>query len=332
MTQQRRDFIKTGVGITSSLGIFSLSGIAFANSNDNKASGPLVIATWPFGLDACKEGHRLLTQGKRAMDAVESGIRITEADLTNRWVGIGGYPNAEGVLQLDACVMDGERPRQRSGSVACLEGFKHPISVARLVMEKTPHAIFVGQDAGKLAKKFQCETAETPCPEAKAEWEAWVKKNGGKIPGPNDNPAGHDTIALLALSADGHIAGGCSTSGLKFKMPGRVGDSPIIGGGLYVDEKVGAAGATGTGENILRYCGSFLAVEFMRSGASPEEACRKVIERIVEGEQRPASELSVNFIALDKSGRFGAAGTDKEFILSVVDAKRAEHIKPLHVK
>ncbi len=262
------------------------------------------------------------------MDGVEAGIRLVEADLTNRSVGIGGDPNSEGVLQLDACVMDGQRPRQRSGAVACLEGFKHPISVARIVMEKTPHAVFVGQDAARLAQQHGCETATTPSPEAKRDWENWKKSQAGKGP---YVPQGHDTIALLALSSDGHIAGGCSTSGLRYKMPGRVGDSPFVGCGLYVDEKVGGAGATGVGENILRYCGSFLAVEFMRSGASPEEACRKVIARIIEGEGRPASELSVNFIALDKEGRFGAAGTDAGFILSVANSMKAERIQAFRV-
>ncbi len=179
-------------------------------------------------------------------------------------------------------------------------------------MKKTPHAaVFVGQDAARLAQQHGCETASTPFAKA----ERWELEEIASGKGPYV-PQGHDTIALLALSSDGHIAGGCSTSGLRYKMPGRVGDSPFVGCGLYVDEKVGGAGATGVGENILRYCGSFLAVELCGRARSPEEACRKVIARIIEGEGRPASELSVNFIALDKEGRFGAAGTDAGFILS----------------
>ena len=300
-------------------GILSVTGQSPASQSDSSKAGPVVIATWPFGLDACRESFRVLgLAGKSALDAVEAGIRITEADVTNRWVGIGGYPNAEGVLQLDACVMDGARTRQRTGAVACLEGYAHPISVARLVMEKTPHALFVGSDAAKFAKQHGCETAVTPVPEARREWEEWKRQQTKQGTNPQSPVQGHDTITLLALAADGHMAGGCSTSGLKFKMPGRVGDSPIIGGGLYVDEKIGAAGATGTGENIMRYCGTFLAVELMRAGATPEEACRKVIERIAEGEQRPPSELSVNFLALDRQGRYAAVGTDADFVLSVV--------------
>ncbi len=328
MTMHRRSVLQ---GVAGMAGILS---VGFEPAKASQSRGPLVIATWPFGLDACKESLKVLGQnGKSAMDAVEAGIRITEADVTNRWVGIGGYPNADGVLQLDACVMDGQRPRQRSGAVACLEGYAHPISVARLVMEKTPHALFVGQDAARFAKQHGCETAVTPCEEAKKEWMEWKKEQAKKpVSTPTSlNPQGHDTITLLALSEDGHIAGGCSTSGLKYKMPGRVGDSPIVGGGLYVDEKVGAAGATGTGENILRYCGTFLAVEFMRAGDTPEMACRKVIARIIEGEARPASELSVNFIALDKQGRFGAAGTDVDFILSVASKGLVDHVKPFRV-
>ncbi len=317
--------------LKATLGAAALAQLSQAGQKPSLLAKPLVVATWPFGIDACKKSLEVLGEPNRtAMDAVEAGIRVTEADVSNRWVGIGGYPNAEGVLQLDACVMDGQRARQRSGAVAALVGYAHPISVARLVMEKTPHALFVGDDAAKFAASYRCETAQTPCEEAKKEWEQWKKEQAatGKKP---VSIEGHDTIALLALSRDGHIAGGCSTSGLKYKMPGRVGDSPIIGGGLYVDEKVGAAGATGTGENILRYCGTFLAVEFMRAGASPEEACRKVIQRIIEGEQRPAAELSVNFIAIDKDGRFGAAGTDADFILAVATENGAELVKPFRV-
>ena len=317
--------------LKATLGAAALAQLSHAGQQSNQRVKPLVVATWPFGIDACKKSMEALGDPNRtAMDAVEAGIRVTEADLSNRWVGIGGYPNSEGVLQLDACVMDGQRTRQRSGAVAALVGYAHPISVARLVMEKTPHALFVGEDAAKFASSYGCETAQTPCEEAKKEWELWKKEQAasGKKP---VSIEGHDTITLLALSKDGHIAGGCSTSGLKYKMPGRVGDSPIVGGGLYVDEKVGAAGATGTGENILRYCGTFLAVEYMRAGASPEEACRKVIQRIIEGEQRPAAELSVNFIAIDKEGRFGAAGTDADFIMAVATENGAELVKPFRV-
>jgi len=284
----------------------------------------VVIATWPFGLEACQKSYETLIdparKGKpqRLLDAVEAGIRVTESDPANRWVGIGGYPNAEGGLQLEACIMDGQRPRQRSGSVAGLVGYGHPISVARKVMEETPHAIFVGEDAARFAKDQGCETAQTPHPDALQAWKEWKAKQAEGKEAPKVPGQDHDTITLLAWSPTREIAGGCSTSGLAFKMPGRVGDSPIVGGGLYVDPKVGAAGATGTGENILRYCGSFLAVEKMRQGATPEQALREVIARIAEGEQRPPSELSINFLAIDQQGNFAAVGTDADFQISVV--------------
>jgi N4-(beta-N-acetylglucosaminyl)-L-asparaginase len=286
----------------------------------------LVVATWPFGLEACQRAYQILGEAgrsaeSRGLDAVEAGVRVTESDVTNRSVGVGGLPNAAGVVQLDACIMDGQR--QRAGSVAALEGFSHPISVARLVMERTRHAMLVGPDAGRFAHDMGCERADMPVPQAKAAWEKW-KQESSKAPN-------HDTIALLVLTGDGQLAGGCSTSGMGFKLPGRVGDSPLIGGGLYVDGRVGAAGATGIGENILRYCGSFLAVEFMRQGASPEEACQKVIQRIAEGEGRAMSELSVNFVAIDRGGRFGAAGTDADFRYSLVTADRAEVLTPRRV-
>jgi isoaspartyl peptidase/L-asparaginase-like protein (Ntn-hydrolase superfamily) len=294
----------------------------------NASAGSVIIATWPFGLDACRESFRVLgDKDKQPLDAVEAGIRITEADVTNRSVGIGGLPNADGDVQLDACIMDGDR--QRSGSVAGLKGFGHPISIARCVMEKTKHVMLVGDDAARFALNHGFEKSDKmPVPEAKKAWQEWKAQQPKENLNTKEN---HDTIALLVRRADGKLAGGCSTSGLAYKLAGRVGDSPIIGSGLYVDGRVGAAGATGIGENILRYCGSFLAVEYMRAGATPEEACKKVIERICEGEQRPASELHVNFIAVDKQGRWGAAGTDADFHCGLVTDERSEVVPSFHV-
>jgi N4-(beta-N-acetylglucosaminyl)-L-asparaginase len=287
----------------------------------------VIIATWPFGVDACRESYRVLgLEGKEPIDAVEAGIQVTEADVTNRSVGIGGLPNADGVVQLDACIMN---DRQKSGSVAGLKGFAHPISIARRVMETTKHVMLVGEDAAQFAAKHGFEKADMPVPEAKKAWQEWKEKQSAEA---LDIEKNHDTIALLVCRADGKLAGGCSTSGLAFKLPGRVGDSPIIGSGLYVDGRVGAAGATGIGENIMRYCGSFLAVEFMRAGASPEEACRKVIERIADGEQKPPSELHINFIAVDKNGVWGAAGTDGDFQYGLVQGGRAKVVPAFLVK
>ena len=288
----------------------------------------VIIATWPFGIDACRESYRVLgLDGKEPLDAVEAGINVTEADVTNRSVGIGGLPNADGDVQLDACIMDGDK--QRSGSVAGIKGYAHPISIARRVMETTKHVMLVGEDAAQFAKAHGFPKAEMPVPEAKKAWQEWKEK---QIAEKLDIKKNHDTIALLVCRADGKLAGGCSTSGLAFKLPGRVGDSPIIGSGLYVDGRVGAAGATGIGENILRYCGSFLAVEFMRAGATPEEACRKVIERIAQGEQKSPSELHVNFIAVNKNGEWAAAGTDADFQYGLVQGGRAKVVPAFHVQ
>ncbi len=247
--------------------------------------------------------------GGTILDAVEQGIWVPESDAHNSSVGLGGIPNAAGVVQLDACIMSG--PDHRAGSVAALEGIRHPISVARRVMEKTSHVMLVGEGARQFAIAQQLETVETIA--AHPHQSARGKR---RLASPRDPAGNHDTIALLVLHANGDIAGGCSTSGLGKKLPGRVGDSPIIGGGLYVDNEVGAAGATGLGENIMRYCGSFMVVEYMRQGMSPEEACRETVRRITRGE-RSGTALNINFVALDKYGRYGAAGSGKEFPFSV---------------
>jgi len=199
--------------------------------------------------------------------------------------------------------------------VAGLEGIRHPISAARRVMEKTRHVMLVGEGARMFALEQGLESVEVKSREL---YQAWQEQHRPQKEAPPSDKAGksHDTIALLVLGSDGNIAGGCSTSGLGGKLPGRVGDSPIIGSGLYVDNEIGAAGATGIGENIMRYCGSFMVVEFMRQGVAPTEACQAAIRRIVKQEGKGAN-LSVNFVALDKQGRFGAAGTDGSFVFSV---------------
>lgn len=285
------------------------------------AGKPLFVATWNFGLPACQESLKHLQAGKTVLDAVEQGIRLAEADLKNDSVGIGGRPNAAGVLQLDACIMDGRT--QKAGSVAALENYPHPISVARRVMEKTKHVMLVGAGAAQFAKDQGFESVELPIPEQKKLWEEWRSQQSQEKKAPN-----HDTIALVGLDSDGNLAGGCSTSGLAYKLPGRVGDSPILGSGLYVDGEVGAAGATGIGENIMRFCATFLIVEMMRSGVHPTAACRATIERIAKMDRKSTSELHINFLAIDKQGRFGAAGTDAGYQVAVVTSDSAQLIKP----
>ena len=205
---------------------------------------PLIVSTWPFGKPANETALKTLLGGGTVLDAVEQGIWVTESDRGNRSVGLSGMPNAAGVVQLDACIMSG--PKHQAGSVAALEGIVHPISAARRVMEKTPHVMLVGEGARMFALEEGLESVDNNTTER---YDAWQKKRAAAKPDtrtPEKNPGNHDTIALLVLGADGNIAGGCSTSGWGGKLPGRVGDSPIIGSGLYVDNDVGAAGATGT--------------------------------------------------------------------------------------
>lgn len=282
-----------------------------AEANPEKAELPLIVSTWPFGKASNDAALKILLQGGSLLDAVERGIWVTES-AGDGSVGLSGSPNAAGVVQLDACIMNG--PDHKAGSVAALEGIRHPISAARRVMEKTRHVMLVGEGARMFALEEGLESIEV---NSRERYEQWQKKRAAQKGKPAEKkPEGHDTIALLVLGADGNIAGGCSTSGLGGKLPGRVGDSPILGSGLYVDNEVGAAGATGVGENVMRYCSSFLIVELMRQGMAPHEACLEVIRRTIRTEPKGAN-LSINFVALDKKGRYGAAGTDGGFSYSV---------------
>lgn len=266
---------------------------------------PLFVSTWPFGKAANDEALKVFESTGSLLDAIEKGIGVTESDASNSSVGLGGIPNSVGVVQLDASIMDGVG--HRGGSVAALEGVRHPISVARRVMEKTPHVMLVGEGARQFAIKEGFEIVAPPAGAGN------LKEVKAKTPADLE---GHDTIAMIGLGPDGRVCGGCSTSGLGHKLPGRVGDSPILGGGLYVDQEVGAAGATGLGENVMRYCGSYQVVEFMRQGMTPEQACVETIKRIARMDPK-GFDLAINFIAIDKQGRFGAAGTGSGFQYSV---------------
>ena len=317
---------------------------AVAADGDRARPGPVVISTWDFGQPANDIAMAALQGGAAsALDAVEAGVRSVEA-AGNSSVGPSGLPNAAGVRQLDACVMNG--PDHEIGSVAGVEGVLHPVTAARCVMERTPHAMLVGQGAKWFAEAQGLETY--PTEEDEEKYEQWlaeqVRTGEARMPSAEDKggfggPENHDTVALLVLDADGNLAGGCSTSGWGGKLPGRVGDSPIIGSGLYVDNEVGAAGATGLGENVMRYCVSYQVrtrlaspplgllvmnvqdqesedrpvcahqiVENMRQGMTPTEACVAALRRCVDAD-KGEQPLDMNFVALDKSGRFGAAGT-----------------------
>lgn len=309
--------------------IAALAGLAREAGASFQSQKPLFVATWNFGLPACQRSLETLVKSNSILDAIEMGIRVAEADTRVDSVGVGGAPNANGVVQLDACFMDGKT--HKAGSVAALENFPHPISVARRVMEKTKHVLLVGAGAADFAKEQGFAAQDILTAEQKAKWLDWKMKQS-KVPKAEPAaPPNHDTIALVGMDSTGHIAGGCSTSGLAYKLPGRVGDSPILGSGLYVDGEIGAAGATGIGENVMRHCGSFLIVELMRSGMDPTAACRATIERIAKTEKKKPADLHINFLAIDKQGRWGAAGTDAGYEIAVVTPDSARLEKPFMV-
>ena len=246
------------------------------SADQQTSKRPLIISTWKFGKQANDKALETMLNGGSTLDGVEQGIQVVE-DSGNSSVGLSGTPNAAGFAQLDACIMHG--PGHQAGGVAAIEGFAHPISIARRVMEKSPHVMLAGDGARWFALEEGFKSVDvSDRPEKVKAWRRRNRKSPRNQP-PAGGPDNHDTITVLVLGEDGTISGGCSTSGLGGKLPGRVGDSPIIGSGLYVDNEVGAAGATGIGENVMRYCASFLIVEFMRRGCiQPTPAKRQSSE------------------------------------------------------
>ncbi len=293
-----------------------------AQGNNQGPNRPIIVSTWKHGLAANEAAWKILSADGRALDAVEAGVRHSESDPKVTSVGYGGLPDRDGNVTLDACIMD---ERGACGSVAFLQNIKNPISVARRVMEKTPHVMLVGQGAQQfaLSQGFKKENLLTP--ESEAAWKAWLESGVGYSPVPNvenkptdGNSENHDTIGMVALDSKGNLSGACTTSGLAWKMHGRVGDSPIIGAGLYVDNEVGAASATGVGEAVIRAVGCFLVVELMRQGNSPQDACRLAVERVI-AKSPNWREIQVGFVAIDKQGRFGAYCIKSGFQYSVLD-------------
>jgi N4-(beta-N-acetylglucosaminyl)-L-asparaginase len=300
---KRRQFIRfgTAVGALSVVKPSQATNIV-AQSYQGKAKGPIVLSTWNHGLAANEGAWAVLQKGGSALDAVEKGVMVTEADLTNRSVGVGGRPDRDGHVTLDACIMSGD---SRCGSVAFLEGIAHPINVARAVMDRTQHVMLVGAGARKFALEQGFATAKMPIDEVKKDYEKWRKENKDLFKKPDINHENHDTIGMIAMDAQGQLAGACTTSGWAYKMHGRVGDSPIIGAGLFVDDEVGAATATGLGEAIVRVAGSHTVVELMRQGYTPFDACKEACLRIVR-KHKDLTGLQCGFIALDKEGNYGA--------------------------
>jgi len=292
---------------------------------------PVVIATWPFGQTAVRIAAELLQKGKPALDAAIAGAQAVEDDPKVNSVGYGGLPNAIGTVQLDACVMDGHT--LACGSVAGVENVRHVAALARRVMEKTPHIMLVGEGAGWFAQQqgFLLENLNTP--ESLAEWEKRRAKErppgGAQAPKHEEASSGHDTVTVLALDQKGMLGGVCTTSGLPLKLPGRVGDSPIIGAGLYVDNTAGAAGGTGVGEEIIRIGGSLMIVEAMRAGRSPQEACEVAVRKVnAVAVRRGVHPARVAFLALNPKGQIGAACTAQtNFEYAVGRASKVELLK-----
>ena len=290
---KRRDFLKTGaIGITAPSVIFGDSNI---NTNKNN---PIILSTWNHGLPANDAAWKVLENDGSAMDAAEAGARVAEADPTITSVGFGGLPDEQGNVTLDACVMDSNG---NAGSVAFLQNIKHPVSVARKVMEDTKHVMLVGEGARQFAVSQGFEEMDLLTVESRQSWEEWEKNRREMTPHET-----HDTISVLVQDKNGDLAGACTTSGWAYKLHGRVGDSPIIGAGLFVDNEIGCAAATGLGEEVIKTTGSFLVVELMRQGYDPTVACEEALNRVIKA-HNGKPDFQIGYIALRKDGEIGSA-------------------------
>lgn len=342
MTTRREFLIGTGAGLA------ALGAAGLAAAQDPRAGAgsrmplidkvvpprggpgrrPLVVSTWRHGLAANAAAWPVLAGGGRALDAVETGVRVSEADPEVMSVGYGGRPDREGHVTLDACIMD---ERGEAGAVAFLEGVMHPVSVARKVKELTPHVMLVGEGARRFALAQGFPEQDLLTEKARAEWQEWLKKAEYRPWTPPTDPnstsssrpkrdGNHDTISMLALDRDGNLSGACTTSGLAYKMHGRVGDSPLIGASLFVDNEVGAACATGVGEEVMKTLGSFLIVELMRQGATPQQACEEGIARIRHRHRDDdLSQVQVGYLAMDRQGNVGAYDVQPWFQYAITD-------------
>ncbi len=329
---RRRNFLATA---SMALPAISLSACNADNRGAKKLKAPvkgnpLVIATWEPNKKANEAAWKILANNGNVLDAIESGIHVTEADPTDQSVGLGGLPDRDGRVTVDACIMD---HLGNCGAVMALEQILHPITVARMVMEKTLHVQIAGEGALQFALEMGIEKTNLLTPEAEKGWKNWLKKSQYDPMTTLENlyekiKNNHDTIGMLAMDSEGNLGGGCSTSGMAYKMRGRIGDSPIIGAGLYVDREVGAATATGVGEELVRICGSHTAVEYMRNGLSPEEACKQTILRLVKmrGEAQTRN-LQIALIAINVAGEYGCYALNKGFTMAVQSGSGIEIVQ-----
>ena len=308
---KRRTFIKKATLAGASTALISKSVFASSkhiSSPTGNLKHPIILSTWDFGKDVPATAYKTLTDGESVLDAVENAVKIPEADPKITSVGYGGYPDRDGKVTLDACIMDGNG---NCGSVVFLEHIMHPVSVARLVMEKTPHVMLAGDGALQFALENGFKKENLLTKESEAAYKEWLKTSN--YTPPKSDEKNHDTIGLIAMDMNQNMAGACTTSGMAWKIHGRVGDSPLIGAGLYVDNEVGAATATGVGETVIKIAGSFLIVELMRNGKSPQEACILAIERLIKKNPQYKNDngFLAGFIALNKGGDVGACSYRK---------------------
>lgn len=319
---KRRKFLKN-----SSLGTAGLAATPVLTSCKNEnpivtdnsnAVKPIVVCTWDFK-NASARAWEVLNSGASSLDAVEQGVRVEEADVTNETVGKGGRPDRDGNVTLDACIMDKDG---NCGSVVYLQNIAHPISVARKVMEETPHIILAGAGAQKFALEQGFEKEDLLTESTRKQYEEWLETSEYET---TINIENHDTIGMLAIDENGDISGACTTSGMAYKVGGRVGDSPIIGAGLFVDNEVGGATATGVGEEVIRTVGSFLIVELMRQGKSPQEACEEGVRRIMK-KNEGRKDFQIGFLAINKNGESGAYCVHPGFTYRKYDPNGHENV------
>ncbi len=325
----RRDFMK--IAALGSAAVLTSSCLTSEEKKSNERklqksiNKPIVISTWNHGILANEASWNILSKGGVALDAVEAGVKVTESDPNNSSVGLGGLPDRDGIVTLDACIMDHEN---NCGAVAFLQDIENPISVARKVMEDTQHVMLVGEGAKQFALEKGFKVTNLLTEKSKKAWEKWMIKSKYQ---PVINSENHDTIGLLALDEQGNLSGACTTSGMAYKLHGRVGDSPIIGAGLFVDNEVGAACATGMGEAVIRIAGSAIVVELMRNGMSPNEACKEAVDRVVR-KHKDLTNLQVGFIALNKFGEAGAYSVYEGFNYAMQTTTQKEMIDAKYYK
>ena len=337
MSISRRTFLGSGAAAAAGLATASpgaaesLATLIGADAT-RAVQGRAVVIASANGIRGVAKAYQMLGTGADPLDAAIEGVKIQELDPEDDSVGLGGLPNADGVVQLDASCMHG--PTRRAGAVGALEGIATPSLVAKAIMDHTDHIMLVGEGAKRFALSMGFTEQNLLTEKSRQEWLRWRSRLN-----PNDNWIEQEekaavrqttgTINMNAVTARGDIGSVTTTSGLSWKIPGRVGDSPIIGAGQYCDNGVGAAGSTGRGEANIKVCGAFLTVEFMRQGMAPEQACLKTLERVVAAteprllDDRGRPRFNLNFYAVTKDGRYGAASIWSGAQFAVADARGA---------